>query len=108
IIERSEALSKTVGVELKTNEDEYRALYSLQTAYALIVKVIAYKVTSNAKFDSNFFEFNAYATTSDANLMYIMQKLEDGAVFRDIGIGNLLEGDFFSWYSESAQWNKDI
>lgn len=108
IIERSRALSEAIGTPLANNDEEYKALYSLQTAYAVIVKIIAYKVACNAKFDDKFFEFNAYPAASDAALGQVMQRLEDGAVFREIGIGNLLEGDFFSWYAEVKQWDSEI
>ena len=37
-----------------------------------------------------------------------MNSLEEGAIFRSLGIGNLLEGDFFSWYCSSNQWNNEI
>lgn len=108
IIERSEALAQAIGRELKSNDEEYKALYSIQTAYAIIVKIIAYKVACNAKFNDKFFEFGAYASIKSSMLCSVMQRLEDGAVFRDIGIGNLLEGDFFSWYSETLQWDDGI
>jgi len=29
-------------------------------------------------------------------------------IFREYGIGNLLEGDFFSWYCSEQQWTDDI
>lgn len=34
--------------------------------------------------------------------------MEDGYVFSVSGIRNLLEGDFFSWYSDFYQWNDEI
>ncbi len=108
IIERSEALAQAIGRNLKSNDEEYKALYSIQTAYAIIVKIIAYKVACNAKFDDKFFEFSSYSSIKSATLRSVMHRLEDGAVFREIGIGNLLEGDFFSWYCEEYQWDEDI
>jgi methylase of polypeptide subunit release factors len=45
---------------------------------------------------------------SEANLRIFCEALEDGEIFRNIGIVNLLEGDFFSWYSSPTQWNNDI
>ncbi len=37
-----------------------------------------------------------------------MRDLENGSIFRSYGIGNLLEGDFFSWYSTPEQWTDAI
>ncbi len=34
--------------------------------------------------------------------------LEEGAVFRNYGITNLLEGDFFSWYTSKEQWTDEV
>jgi type I restriction-modification system DNA methylase subunit len=34
--------------------------------------------------------------------------LEDGELFRSLGILNLLEGDFFSWYSDKRQWTRPL
>ncbi len=35
-----------------------------------------------------------------------MEELEEGGIFRSIGIRNFLEGDLFSWYTEA--WNDII
>ena len=108
ILERSVSLEKVIGRKLRNKDEEYMVLYSLQTAYAIIIKIIAYKVISSAKFDDKFFAFNTYSESSDSHLMSVMQRMEDGAIFRDIGIGNLLEGDFFAWYCDMNQWNDEI
>lgn len=49
IEERGAALSEVIGTKLSSNEDEYKVLYCLQTAYALIVKIIAFKVISRIR-----------------------------------------------------------
>lgn len=40
-------------------------------------------------------------------LRYQLSLLEEGAIFRDYGITNLLEGDFFSWYTANDQWTEE-
>ena len=42
------------------------------------------------------------------NLKSFFQQLEDGFTFRNSGIRNLLEGDFFAWYCDDNQWSNDI
>lgn len=32
--------------------------------------------------------------------------LEDGVLFRDAGVENLLNGDFFAWYADDADWKR--
>jgi SAM-dependent methyltransferase len=46
------------------------------------------------------------ASADDAKLKAFMDKLERGGVFKDFGINNFLEGDFFKWYVEA--WDDRI
>jgi hypothetical protein len=108
IEERGAALSEIIGSKISSNEDEYRVLYCLQTAYALIVKIIAFKVISRIRFSKSLIEFNSLAEADHDVLRFQMETLEEGALFRSLGIGNLLEGDFFSWYCTEKQWNSEI
>ena len=108
ILERRTALENVVGESLSANESEYKALYALQTAYAVIVKAIAYKVISKKFFNTSFFEFAKLANISPSTLRMQMERLEDGDIFRAYGFSNLLEGDFFSWYTSEAQWSNEI
>ena len=108
IEDRRKSLEETIGEELKTNEDEYLALYAIQTTYAIIVKIIAYKVISKIRFNKSLIDFNKLSETDFETLRYQMNSLEEGAIFRSLGIGNLLEGDFFAWYCSSNQWTNEI
>jgi hypothetical protein len=108
IEERRASLELVIGEKLKNNNDEYLVLYSLQTTYAIIVKIIAYKVISKIRFDRELIDFNQLSTADYMTLRYQMNSLEEGAIFRILGIGNLLEGDFFSWYSSEHQWTDQI
>ena len=108
IEERKKALADVIGEDFQEQNDEYLSLYALQTTYAIIVKIIAYKVISKVKFNHSLIDFNVLASADSNALRHQMYELEEGAVFRDIGIGNLLEGDFFAWYSAKEQWNDNI
>lgn len=108
IEDRKKSLEDVIGEELKTNEDEYLALYAIQTTYAIIVKVIAYKVISKIRFNKSLIDFNKLSETDFDTLRHQMNSLEEGAIFRSLGIGNLLEGDFFAWYCSSNQWTNEI
>jgi len=37
-----------------------------------------------------------------------IENIENGDIFREIGFTNLLEGDFFSWYSNEEIWDIEI
>ncbi|RZK26352.1 MAG: hypothetical protein EOO43_03070, partial [Flavobacterium sp.] len=108
IEERKEALAKIIDTPIKSVDEEYLALYALQTTYAIIVKVIAYKVISKIQFKRSLIQFNEFTEVKFETLRKQLDELEQGAIFRDMGIGNLLEGDFFAWYCTDTQWNDSI
>ncbi|MBU2543270.1 N-6 DNA methylase [Patescibacteria group bacterium] len=108
IEERKIELGKVLNLEVRSNEDEYMMLYSLQTTYAIIVKLIAYKVVNSIHFNKSSIKFNDLATYDSNTIRYQLQLLEDGDIFRQAGILNLLEGDFFSWYCSDNQWNNSF
>lgn len=110
IEERRLALEKALGRKfIDGSDDEYKAMFAIQTTYALIVKIIAFKVISNIYFNkSKYANFYDIASSNHDSLKIRMQLLEEGEIFRDLGFSNLLEGDFFSWYSSDEQWSQDI
>jgi hypothetical protein len=108
IQERKKSLEEVIGSKLKNSDDEYLALYAIQTTYAIIVKIIAYKVISKIRFNKSLIDFNKLSESDFGTLRHQMNSLEEGAIFRSLGIGNLLEGDFFAWYCSSNQWNNQI
>lgn len=108
IEERKHSLEEIIGIKIKNNDEEYLALYAIQTTYAIIVKIIAYKVISKIRFNKSLIDFNKLSESDFETLRHQMNSLEEGAIFRSLGIGNLLEGDFFAWYCSSNQWNVEI
>lgn len=110
IEERRESLATSLNITINAgdNETEYKALYAIQTAYAIIVKIIAYKVITAVRSENSIISFSELATANADGIRTHLYRLEEGAIFRDIGFGNLLEGDFFAWYCTEKQWNSDI
>ena len=108
IEDRRKSLSKVIGRRFSDNSLEYLTLYALQTAYAIIVKIIAYKFISKIKFKHSFISFTDLASRDSETIRSQLNRLEEGAIFRDLGIGNLLEGDFFAWYCVDDQWSDEI
>lgn len=108
IKERRDALAAIVGKTIRDNESEYRTLYALQTTYAIIIKIIAYRFIELIRFNAKFVSFSELAIADSGKLRSQMYLLEEGAVFRAMGIGNLLEGDFFAWYCTEHQWNDEM
>lgn len=104
---REEALRKIIGREFE-EYDQYTALFALQTTYAIIIKLIAYRIISELRFEKPPKSYHSQLRADDKTLRVFCEDLENGDIFRGLGIANLLEGDFFSWYSDSEQWNPDV
>ncbi len=105
---RRNILGEIFGITITEATMEYRALFALHTAYAIILKLIAYRVVSDVKFGTVLTDFKSLTTATADVLRAFCTTLEDGELFRQIGILNLLEGDFFSWYADDKQWNNKI
>lgn len=108
IQERRIVLSEVFKEPLENASSEYRTLFALDTAYAIVLKFIAYRVVSDVRFGVSFRDFKSLISTDNQMLRPICSDLEDGEIFRQLGILNLLEGDFFSWYSDENQWNNEL
>lgn len=108
IEKRRTDLSQIFSHIINETESEYKALFALQTTYAIIVKLIACKVIDNLQFNA---ETNTYHDLSNLTLPKIQDfflKMEDGYSYSSMGIRNFLEGDFFSWYADANQWTQDF
>ena len=86
IIDRKKSLEKLLGVELTDTEDEYLALFALQTAYAIVIKVIAYKLISQIRFDESLISFDRTMQMESEQLRVQFSRLENGAIFREYGL----------------------
>lgn len=108
IEDRRTSLAELFQVSINDPPTEYRALFALHTAYAIILKLLAYRIVSDVFLGGAAQDFRSLATTTSASLRAFCNSLEDGEVFRQLGILNLLEGDFFSWYSAPKQWTPNL
>jgi hypothetical protein len=108
IEQRRESLGALFEVSLTDPADEYRALFALHTAYAIVIKFMAARVLSEVVLERQLTTWVAQLAADVRALRVFCAKLEDGSLFRNLGILNLLEGDFFAWYSDKAQWNDDV
>ena len=108
IEERRAALAQIFKKTISDSTSEYRALFALHTAYAVLLKLIAYRTVSDVFFGNVQQDFRALASSSSTELRSFCATLEDGNSFRQLGILNLLEGDFFSWYCDRHQWTNPL
>lgn len=107
INKRRKALGKLFGIKISDSETDYKALFALQTTYAIIVKLIACKVVTKIEFNKNIEYFSDLSKIDFDTLRQFIQYIEDGYVFQTGGVRNLLEGDFFSWYCLEEIWSDE-
>ena len=108
IIDRRKSLEKLLETSFMAVDEEYTALFALQTAYVIIVKIIAYRIISIVRYNASFIDFETLSSVDESASRQQLLSLEEGAIFRNYGITNLLEGDFFSWYTAKEQWSTEI
>lgn len=107
IKKRRKALSKLFDLKINDSETDYKALFALQTTYAVIVKLIACKVVTKIEFNEDIEYFSDLSNIDPSTLRQFIEYIEDGYVFQTGGIRNLLEGDFFSWYCDEKIWTDE-
>ena len=105
---RRKDLSLIFNDDINSSEKEYKALFALQTTYAVIVKLIACKVINILDYGTETRNYSDLTKITPSDLQKFLESLEDGYVYTSSNIINLLEGDFFSWYSTHEQWDADL
>ena len=106
IEKRRTDLSEIFNNSIIDAEKEYKALFALQTTYAIIVKLIACKVVDKLNFYEDTLDYHDLSALSFEKTQLFFQNMEDGYSYTSMGIRNFLEGDFFSWYADSRQWSE--
>ena len=88
------------GLVVNTAEEAERFFFALHTYFALLVKLLAWLALSRhmaAKLGAP--SFGELATLDLISLRARLREMERGGIFRHYGLVNLLEGDFFVWYT---------
>ena len=102
---RRQALGEAMGTTIKSPKTDYMALFALQTTYAIIVKLIACRVLSKLEHAGDDVYFSDLIDLDSEGLKQRLNHMESGSAI--LGIQNLLEGDFFSWYCTDSVWNEE-
>ncbi len=88
-----EKQSKAHGADYSTNTPAY--LFALNTYIALLAKAVVARALEGAAED---------ILDPAAPLKDRIASLEDGTLFLQAGLLNMVTGDFFSWYASDAAW----
>ena len=95
-----------MGIDAR-KADAATVFYALHTYYALLIKLVAWLAAARfASGDASTKGLKQLAGKSGNELRQALADLEHGGIFREYGIRNFLEGDFFRWYLSA--WNDDV
>ena len=75
--------------KIDTTDKEYKVLFSIQTYYSVVLKLLLVKLIS----DERNIKFTKYQNIKDFFI-----DIENNKIYRKLNISNLVDGDFFSWY----------
>lgn len=102
IIERRNIFNNIFGEQIDKNS-EYEALFSLHTTLSIIIKLILVKMINDMPINSNKLDLvNIYKTNNINEIIDFLAKFEIGNFFNRIGIVNLTDNDFFTWYIKES------
>ena len=76
----------------------FHFFFCLHTYYATFIKLLAVQIVNYYAMPRLGTDIRQAATFGSQQLRAYFEKMEEGGIFRELGIANLLEGDFFSWY----------
>lgn len=108
IPKRRAELSGIFQSSVETASQERMAVFALQTSYSIVVKMIACNVLDTVDSNTGKISYYDLSNFTSKQLQEFMEYMEDGYTYRNNSVTNLLEGDYFSWYSDRQQWNDDI
>ncbi|HDJ25919.1 MAG TPA: class I SAM-dependent DNA methyltransferase [Candidatus Bathyarchaeota archaeon] len=109
--EKLRGLEKEYGIKGKVNCEAL--LFAIHTYYALVMKLIAAEVAvlCTAPILRSFFGRleEAYVAEGDEEKLAFREefkRLEDGERFRQVGVVNFTEADYFAWYLHV--WDREL
>ncbi|MFB0532466.1 MAG: N-6 DNA methylase, partial [Desulfatiglandales bacterium] len=84
----------------------FHFFFCLHTYYATFIKLLAVQVVHYYAMPRLGTDIRQAATFGSQQLRAYLEKMEEGGIFRELGIANFLEGDFFRWYLDA--WDEAI
>jgi SAM-dependent methyltransferase len=91
-------LAVSYGVKAAKQVDPFRVFFCIHTYYAVLIKLLAVQITHFYLMPRLGTDLAKAATFSSDDLLKYLRRMEEGGIFRELGINNFLEGDFFGWY----------
>jgi methylase of polypeptide subunit release factors len=86
--------------------DPFSFFFCLHTYYTIFIKLLATQIVHFYAMGRLGTDLGKVASFGSEELKQYFQKVEKGGIFRELGIRNFVEGDFFGWYLE--EWNEPL
>jgi SAM-dependent methyltransferase len=90
--------ARKAGIDIKSAEEAERLFFVIHTYFALLAKLLGYLAVSRVLAPGLGAPPLGQWLSDSEKLQRRLHDLESGGIFRQLGIVNLLEGDFFAWY----------
>ena len=100
-----EKLANNYGISGK-GINPFKLFFSIHTYYATLIKLFAVQVASFYAAPRLGTGLKQVANYSTDELLRYLKEMERGGIFKNFGINNFLEGDFFGWYLDV--WNEKL
>lgn len=84
----------------------FHFFFCLHTYYATFIKLLAVQIVQYYAMPKLGTDLKQAATFESEALKAYLKRVEDGGIFKELGISNFIEGDFFSWYLDL--WDNEI
>ena len=107
IEERRKDLAELIEREKIGTDEEYKILFSLQTAIAIIAMLMAYRVVILVK-GQRHASFQSLLEMKIDQKRIELGKIAEGTVSMELNIYNLLETGCFSWPFHETHWTEEI
>lgn len=102
---RVESFARRFGINQKLLQP-FPFFFCLHTYYATFIKLLALQVVQYYTMPRLGTDLKQAATFENETLKEYLKRIEEGGIFKELGISNFIEGDFFSWYLDV--WNDEI
>jgi len=100
-------LARQYGIDAHTEEEFKKMLFSVQTYFALLMKLIVAEVISNYGEGKLSGSYLLELKESNDIKMGLKDLEDEGGFFQKISkLRNFLEGNYFSWYLD--EWNNNV
>ncbi len=100
-----EGFARKFGIT-QTPVQPFPFFFCLHTYYATFIKLLAIQVVHYYTMPRLGTDLKQATALGQEELKEYFRRIENGGIFKELGINNFIEGDFFSWYLDV--WNEEI